>query len=87
MEKYKRHCSRCGKPFVTKSIDNKHCKECIDFFTREATQKRLDSLICTIQENPCGGCGKKTGCPSGCVVWEAWFRKKWREIRKAAGVE
>ena len=37
-------------------------------------------------KTPCDDCKANDRCPKICTKYEKWFKAKWREIRKAAGV-
>lgn len=84
-----RYCRRCGKP--TKGR-NGVCGKCRHEAKVQNAEWKSKVMANEPQEYPCdNGCGfqrsEAGSCSGTCVKWDAWFRWKWRQIRKAAGID
>lgn len=84
MNKYECRCIVCGKTFLAGRIGVECCSQ-------ECRNIRPPRAQWDDDRTPCeaGSCHKqnRADCNQGCDLWRAWFYRRWRNIRRSAGVE
>lgn len=85
MKRFECVCVVCGKTFMAGKSTAQCCSQACRNKKALVDGWDNDERPCVVRR--CSKDASSHDCASGCAEWHAWFYRRWRQIRRAAGIK